>query len=277
MHKQSLAISVGLHAVVLIVATVSLPWLRHDFDIPQPVSVDLIDVSKITQTNKRAHKPIPKPDKPQPKKEDKPPPASQNTSHDAVAPIPQQPPRDTPKDEKKDKPVVVTDKKSDKKPDKKTHKKDAKPEPQKDFSSVLKNLVASKDTPSDSTTPDLDPKDKTKPDAAQDAPLGARMTMSEEDALRRQLSKCWLVPYGAKDADKTVVQIQMSVNPDRTLRSASVVDTARYDSDSFFRAMADSAIRAVRNPLCSPFQLPPDKYDTWKNITVTFDPSQMFQ
>ena len=36
------------------------------------------------------------------------------------------------------------------------------------------------------------------------------------------------------------------------------------------------AMRAVRNPLCSPFELPPDKYEVWKTVTVTFDPSQMF-
>jgi hypothetical protein len=100
--------------------------------------------------------------------------------------------------------------------------------------------------------------------------------MQETDALRRQLEGCWNVPIGARDADTMTVDIYMVVNQDRTLQSARIVDSSRYDSDTFFRAMADSALRAVYNPNCSPFELPPDKYETWKTITVTFDPSQMF-
>ena len=40
-------------------------------------------------------------------------------------------------------------------------------------------------------------------------------------------------------------------------------------------AAADSAVRAVRNPKCSPLELPADKYDQWKRIDFTFDPRDM--
>ena len=36
---------------------------------------------------------------------------------------------------------------------------------------------------------------------------------------------------------------------------------------------AEAAVRAVRE--CSPFDLPADKYSTWRTITWEFDPSQM--
>jgi outer membrane biosynthesis protein TonB len=279
MQSKSLAVSVGAHIAVLLVATLSLPWLKKDFEVPQPISVDLVDVSKVTETTRKAEKPVPKPEKPEKKPEDKPPPASHNASKEAAAPVPEKvEKKEDKKDAKKEKPVVTDDRKPDKKQAKKDVKKEtAKPEPQKDFSSVLKNLVDAKDKPDNAKTPDLNADEKARQAAAQNAPLGQKMTMSEEDALRRQLGRCWNVPYGAKDADKTVVEIQMTVNPDRTLQFARVADASRYDSDSFFRAMADSALRAVRNPLCSPFELPPDKYQLWKNITVTFDASQMFQ
>jgi len=107
-------------------------------------------------------------------------------------------------------------------------------------------------------------------------PIGARMTISEADALRQQLESCWNVPLGARDAQDLVVNIYMEVNPDRTVREARIVDTQRYARDNFYRAAADSALRAVQSPQCNPLALPPDKYEQWRHITVTFDPRNMF-
>ncbi len=262
-----------MHAAFFILAVVSFPWLKKEFVIPQPVSIELVDISKVTETNQVA----PQPEKKDDKKKDAPPPppkAAQNTADSAVVPVK--------KDMKEDnKPVkkeeVLVDKNAipDKKKVKKDTKKEVTEQQQKDFSSVLKNLVAEDEKPK-SAPPVPDMKVDEKADSGQQAPLGQKMTMSEEDALRRQLERCWNVPFGAKDAQDMVVEIFMVINPDRTLREARVVNISRYNSDSFFRAAADSALRAVRNPLCSPFELPADKYDLWKTTTVTFNPSQMF-
>ena len=56
---------------------------------------------------------------------------------------------------------------------------------------------------------------------------------------------------------------------------APIVDTARAASDSFFRAAAESALRAVKNPNCSPLKVPLDKYDEWKTMTLTFNPKDL--
>jgi colicin import membrane protein len=40
------------------------------------------------------------------------------------------------------------------------------------------------------------------------------------------------------------------------------------------RTAAESAVRAVQK--CAPFNLSADKYDTWAEIVVNFDPSDMF-
>lgn len=266
MRARSLYASAGLHVAALLVATISWSWLRKEFVIPPPVSVEFVELSKVTETDKVALQP-PKEEK----KEEKPPPAARNTASEAVVPLPKQLER---KPEAKKAPAeeALPDKKK-KELKKKEEKKEAAAE-QKDFMSVLRNL-----SEDDEKTDKNKEKKLTKDAAAEEgskAPLGQKMTMSEEDALRRQLEGCWNVPFGAKDAESTVVEIYMVINQDRTLREARVVDTGRYGSDSFFRAMADSALRAVRNPLCSPFQLPPDKYETWKTVTVTFNPSEMF-
>lgn len=282
MRRGPLIFSGAFHLVVFILAITGLPFLaRHEFIIPPPMVVDLIDVSKITQTNKLSPKPVQPPEKPEKPEEKRPPPTPKNTASEAVVPVAKEPPKPEEKKEpKKDKAVTVD---PDAPPDK--NKKDKKPkekkevppkEPPKDFSSVLKNLADPKDRPSAQELLDQKLKEIAAPEAAQNAPLGERMTMSEQDALRSQLERCWNVPFGAKDAEDMIVDIFMVINPDRTLREARIVDTARYNSDSFFRAAADSALRAVRSDLCSPFELPPDKYNTWNTITVSFNPKDMF-
>lgn len=278
MDKKSVWISIGFHVALVIIGTVSLPWLKRDFEIPPPISIELAEIAPITQTTKVAPQPAPKKEEEPKEAAPKPPPAAKNASNEAQVPVKKEP--EPKKDEPKKKDTVLVDdvappeKKKTKQEEKKKEVK--KEEPKKDFSSVLKNLQDSEETPQ--TKPEL-PDLKLDEEAASDgakAPLGAKMTMSEEDALRRQLEGCWNVPFGAKDAQDLRVEIFMVINQDRTLRDAKIVDQSRYNSDSFYRAAADSALRAVRNPSCSPFQLPADKYDVWKTVTVTFDPSQMF-
>lgn len=276
MRSSSISASLMFHAAVFIVATLSLPWLKKDIEIPPPISVEFVELSKVTETPKVAP---PAPKKEEKKPEQKPPPPAKNTSSEPVVPVKKEEKKEE-KDVKKEDTVLV-DKaappEKKKTPEEQKKKEvEKKEEPQRDFSSVLKNLQVSEDKPPvKADTPDLNLDEPAAADG-QVAPLGAKLSMSEEDALRRQLEGCWSVPYGAKDAENLRVEIFMVINPDRTLREARVVDKSRYSSDSFFRAAADSALRAVRNPLCSPFEVPPDKYDVWKTVTVTFDPSQMF-
>jgi len=276
MRLSSLGISAGFHIAAVIVTMVSLPWLKKDFEIPAPVMVEFVELGKVTETTKVA---TPTPEKKEEKKDEPPPPpAPKNTAKEPTPPAPKKPEPKPKKDEKKDaKPEVDPLAKADKKPPpKKEEKKEPKKDDASDFNSLLKNLADSKPAPaSDATQPDMGLKTAT-PDSGAKAPLGQKMTMSEEDALRRQLEGCWNFPAGAKDAEDLNVEIYMVINPDRTLRDARVVDTARYNRDGFFRAAADSALRAVRNPSCSPFALPPDKYDVWKTTVVNFNPREMF-
>ncbi|MEE9250877.1 MAG: cell envelope integrity protein TolA, partial [Alphaproteobacteria bacterium] len=102
-----------------------------------------------------------------------------------------------------------------------------------------------------------------------------RMTVSELDAIRRQIEACWIIPAGARDAENLVVDIQVIMNPNGTVRQASVVDRNRMAADSFFRAAAESALRAVLSPRCNPLKLPPKKYRQWQTFTLSFNPKDM--
>jgi hypothetical protein len=71
------------------------------------------------------------------------------------------------------------------------------------------------------------------------------------------------------------VEIRVTMNPDGTVRDAQVQDNARMTADPFYRAMAESALRAVLNPRCQPFKLPKDRYDVWQTLALNFDPREM--
>jgi hypothetical protein len=102
------------------------------------------------------------------------------------------------------------------------------------------------------------------------------MTISEIDAIRRQIERCWNLPAGAKDAENLVVEVAVEMNADGTPRTAAIANQTRMRSDPFYRAAAESALRAVLNPRCHPFKLPPDKYDRWRTMTLVFNPKEMF-
>jgi len=59
------------------------------------------------------------------------------------------------------------------------------------------------------------------------------------------------------------------------VRDARIVDQGRMSTDSFFRAAAESAMRAVLNPRCNPLKLPREKYDVWKSFILNFNPKEM--
>ena len=105
--------------------------------------------------------------------------------------------------------------------------------------------------------------------------VAATMTISEIDLLRQQLHSCLNLNVGVANLKEIKPVIFIEVNPDRTVKSAKVVNQERL-SDPSFRTAAEAAMRAVNNPDCSPLLLPEDKYDLWKEINFTFDFSWMF-
>jgi hypothetical protein len=268
--------SLLFHACFVTVAIFGFPFLtKPPPEMSQPIPIEMADISELTQTNKPVEQSTPKP--PDEKKAEPPKPAPERPKQapkqtSATPPKPVSAPKDD---------LALPDKKAEKvkpekpkiKPPEPPKKTLAKPEdkPNDDpFKTLLKNLQEEKPDPSKEAG-----KTDAKPEQAVAAPLGEKMTMSEMDALRQQLSQCWNVLAGARYAEDLVVDMTLTMNPDRTVQKASVVDTMRYNTDNIFRAAADSAIRAINDPQCSPLLLPPDKYQQWKEITVRFDPREI--
>ena len=105
--------------------------------------------------------------------------------------------------------------------------------------------------------------------------VAATMTISEIDLLRQQLHSCLNLNVGVANLKDIKPVIFIEVNPDRTVKSAKVVNQERL-IDPSFRTAAEAAMRAVNNPDCSPLLLPEDNYDLWKEINITFDFSWMY-
>ena len=113
-------------------------------------------------------------------------------------------------------------------------------------------------------------------------PLGVELknnilSISEIDLLIQQLSSCWNAPAGAiiNVGDKVTISAKIQQNMKVFENSVRIVDTNISKSNPFYGPITDSAMRTLLNPECTPLKLPKDKYNLWKNLTITFDYSIM--
>ena len=112
-------------------------------------------------------------------------------------------------------------------------------------------------------------------DGAPAQAIGNELTMTEEDLIRAHYKKCWFVHKGMKNWREQKVEIHATFGLDGSVAKSEVVDKGRYASDSMFKAAAERALRAIRDPECQPLPLPLDKYDLWKDMIIEFDPKDM--
>ena len=304
--SRGLALSAALHLVLGGVLIIGLPRL---FDPPpveeMPVAVELVTIApetRATHPNPNLPRPDAKPDVPEaeaptPKPQSKPeppkpapvpppaaaasPPAEQPALPEAKPEPPPPPKPPEPKPEAKPVEKLEVPKPKEKpEPPRQVAKLEPKPEERKpeekkydprQFDALLKNLAPAQTV----VTPDAPPQNprvaSARPSSQPRAPLGSQLTASELDLVRHQIARCWNVPAGARDAKDLVVEIKVAVDPDGTVRQATIVDQGRL-GDSYFRAAAESARRAFFNPQCRPLHLPPEKYAIWKDLVVDFSP-----
>jgi outer membrane biosynthesis protein TonB len=172
-----------------------------------------------------------------------------------------------------------------------TPRKKPKPPPVDDFASVLKTVENLKRQPTpkkpekaeksfDQEIEDVlkkhDSEEETsKPQQVSRLDPGEKMSMSEIDALRRQIERCWNPPAGAPEAENLVVDVELVINSDGTVRQAQILDTTRMYRDPYYRAAAESVLRAIKHPMCTPLKLPPEKYALWQHTKLTFDPHEL--
>jgi outer membrane biosynthesis protein TonB len=272
--------SFGLHSALFIVLAFGLFQTKERI-IPQEhiFTVELLKVSDITNVKPTLRKPKPK--KPKPLLSQAAPKAA---LADPNAPeIPKPEPLVKPVTEKEipllpaAKPKKAEPAKKPQKPKKKVEKK--KEEQDIDpFASVLKSVEQFEEKVEEQEKQQEEVEPITSNAKEEHYTAGIPLSISEKDAIRQQIMRHWSVVSGAKDAHDMVMVITISVAQDGTVTSHEIDNRYRYNKDTFYRAMVDSAVRAVYK--ASPLEhLPVDKYHSeggWKKMEIHFDPKEMF-
>ena len=132
-------------------------------------------------------------------------------------------------------------------------------EPQSTFGSLLSSLASGRIEPSLSGTP-------------------SRLPPALDQAVKQAIRECWNVDPGGLAARELVVEVDVIMRQDGTVVDAWATDRARYASDRIFRSAADRALRAVKNSACQPLPLAGSSvpFEEWREMTLNFDPSDMF-
>ncbi len=288
--RQGFLFSTGLHLSLLAIAYVGMPeWFESDIE-PQPLVISLEALPITDKTNVKPSvapvtKPKEKPTPPPPPEKPTPPaskpkaaPPKPKVAEPVPAPNKAEPDKAIPKEKK---PKPEPEKPKPKKAPKPKEKEKADSPQTDDLEEILKNLEKQAQNHND------DPKKKSKKDAPPPqnptqsaAPYDPTqpLSLSERDAITSQFIQCWSLPAGAANDHTLRVSMDVWLNQDGSvIRYALASEQAgRYRADRVFKAAADSAGRAIRK--CSPIRnLPTDKYNSWKEMRLNFDPSMQLR
>lgn len=279
------AFSALLHVAVVAFAYFGLPQLfSSDFVVDQPIPVEIVTIAEETNVPPPPLEPEPPPPEPPKAKPPPPPepPKPAETKAPEPPPLPPEPAKPEPPKAVAAAPAPVPKAKPTALLKAKKIKPKRKPPPPNQMASVLRTVEKLKrtvrqETPREEKVTAMKVPQRRQPPREFDP--NTRVTVSERDAIRRHFERCWNVPAGARDAANLIAEIRVAINPDGWVREARIVDVKRMAHDPFFRAAAESALRAVLNPSCRSLRelnLPAEKYPTWKDMTIRFDPTEMF-
>jgi len=267
MLKRSFIASGTLHAVVIAAASFAWP---HAFELSEePSDVIPVELMQVAEETNVAPTVVEQPPEPPPP-EALPPPAPP-----APPPPPPEveaaPPEPEQKPEPPEPPKVVAAKPPPAPPVPRQRPKPEPPQPQFSVDSVLALLDSrAPKTPAPPQAPVAET--VTKGLGAQNA-----STLDLRDALLSQIRECWNVPVGAPTPEKLIVQVRVFLARDGSLAQPPLLEPqtrVAAASNPYMRTAAEAALRAVN--VCEPYRLlPPDRYDSWREIVMTFDPSRM--
>ena len=146
------------------------------------------------------------------------------------------------------------------------------------IAALLNKLPENKRTPKSSYKVELEPAPRKQRQARVERPTYGRsygtdatMSANEIDAFKAQISQCWRPPTGGLGSRDLNVKLRIRFKPDGTLEKPP--ELANFSGSPFFRPAADAAKRAVWQ--CQPYRMPKDKFATWQDMILNFDPREM--
>jgi hypothetical protein len=104
---------------------------------------------------------------------------------------------------------------------------------------------------------------------------GPTLSAGETDALVLAVQNCWVVDVGSEAANVTVV-VGMDMDPSGqvvfgSMRLVSSTGGEGAAVETAFQAARRAVLRCQKEG----YDLPPEKYETWKQIEMTFNPKDM--
>lgn len=251
-----LLFSVLLHAGVVALGYVSVPFMKREIVETPPVFLEIPVIDEMTAA--------PPPPTPEPVKEPEPvAPTTETQTAEALPSEAMPPPPETVKPlEEQKKPEVPVVRPPPRKP--------TPPDTKKRDMAMLQSLL--KDMQKTAPKPKPQAENKTTDTALNVAPnIGERATMTEKDAIVRHIESCWRIDPGTEGVQKMSAEIRVFINPDASVRNVEIVDMARYFVDAQFRTFVNSARNAVMGCGKIPM-ITPANYNTFKEMVMTFSP-----
>ena len=285
--NRNVAISFGLHTLLVIITAMSLPFLaKKPIDLPPIISVELIQISDKTNIPfaPKAKKIIEKVKEKEKKliSEQAPPKKIKKTKTKTVVSldkkiekIDNQKPESLPLPEKTVK-KIETKKETKQNPEKVvTEVKQVSEFEKKDIfdPSDIAALIDKSKTESAETNKK---QDKVTQDQDKEMDFDG-LTLSEEDALKAQIFGCWSIPLGLPFNEDLLVRIKLQLKPDGSIIKTEILDHARMNrpGQGFYKVLAESALRAIK--LCQPLRVPSTGYERWKDMQLNFDAREMLE
>jgi outer membrane biosynthesis protein TonB len=293
--RYSLAISVAVHAAILLAALIALPPPDNlKVEELDTIPVDVVSIEELSKrkatVKAEEKKPTEKAAPPKPVAEEKKPEPKPAEEVKKAALEPSAEPEPLPIEKQPDpKPLEDLIKKTEKAEPKPTEKKTAgaapvkpKLKPEKPKKKKTKELdvekvaaLLNKIDEEASSPPKIEELIGEPEQGDFDLARGedVHISANEIDWLRRKIRECWNPPVGVMEAHGLQVHVQIDLDQSgAVLGQPSVVNSS---SHPLFSVAASSAVRAILR--CQPYdRLPIAKYDAWRSIIFNFDPVEMF-
>lgn len=276
--NYSVLYSALLHLSLFMVAYIGLPSLfSSDIEEERMITVELLPVSAVDNVKPKQR---PEPETPKEQPEPEPKIEKKPKIFKKVEPVPE-----PPKAIKKPKKVVLSTTKPTKKPAIKKQQETQppvrpKPKPKEkpvafDTKSLLKTLEkAAEEAPK---KPSLDIASLEKSLTANNAKTydaSQSLSISERTLIKQRITEHWSIDVGKYQAGEMVVELDIFLNQNGSVREVKILDLGRYEKDPKFKVAVDEAIRAIYSafPIA---ELTKERYHAWKESRYVFDPSEM--
>ena len=146
-----------------------------------------------------------------------------------------------------------------------------KPQPDFNIASVLKDLRNEEVSP---IVENDNKKEKLENDEEEiNIEENLEVSISEMDLVIQQLRSCFNPRAGTQIVGDEMVKISAKIDRSANVRkdTVQIIATNISKSNPYYKAITESAVATLYNPLCSQLKLHLNKYESWKDLKITID------